>query len=226
VGTRPSGKPGTDRAALDTLIISGCKSARRIELADKALLYAQGGQADAIFLILDGFAKLSHVVEDGIEITTDLLKPGDIAGTLQQIARSCLLHEEQARAVGPLAARRVDSTELFLAMGANAQLSLLLAAYLARSKQAAQRRILRTLTQPVERRVAETLVELAHTFGAPCPHGFSLEIKLTQQDIAGLVAASRSVVSTTLNELRSRGLLDYTRDMICVNDRALALFSA
>ena len=226
MATRPAGKlSGVDRRAIDGLVRSECKTARQIALEDKGLLYAQGVPADAIFLILDGFAKVSHVAEDGTEITTDLLKPGNIAGTLPQSTRSCHWHEEQARAIGPLAARRVESAELFLAMQANAQLSLLLAAYLARSKQAAQRRTLRALTQPVSRRVAETLVELAHAFGAPCPHGFSLEIKLTQQDIAGLVGASRSVVSTILNDLRSRGLLDYTRDLICVYDSALALFA-
>ncbi len=226
MATRPTDTPsGADRWAIDGLVLSACKSARRIEIADKELLYMQGEPATAVFLVLDGFAKVSHVAEDGTEITTDLLTRTDIAGALPQSARSCHVHEEQAHAIGPLAARRVDSSELFLAMQTNAQLALLFAAYLARSKQAAQRRIVRAMTQPVSRRVAETLVELAHTFGARCPHGFSLEIKLTQQDIAGLIGASRSVVSTVLNELRGRGLLDYTRDMICVNDSALALFA-
>jgi hypothetical protein len=75
----------------------------------------------------------------------------------------------------------------------------------------------------VDRRVIESLVELAGSFGARCPHGFSLEIRLTQQDIADLVGASRPVVSSILSGLRKRGLLNYTRDMICVNDSALSL---
>jgi CRP/FNR family transcriptional regulator, cyclic AMP receptor protein len=83
--------------------------------------------------------------------------------------------------------------------------------------------VLRAMTQSVDRRVVETLVELAGSFGARCPHGFSLEIRLTQQDIADLVGASRPVVSSILSGLRKRGLLDYTRDMICVNDSALSL---
>jgi CRP-like cAMP-binding protein len=69
------------------------------------------------------------------------------------------------------------------------------------------------------------LVELAGTFGAQCPHGFSLEIRLTQQDIADFVGASRQVVSSILSDLRRRGLLDYTRDMICINDSALSLLA-
>ena len=52
-------------------------------------------------------------------------------------------------------------------------------------------------------------------------HGYTLEIHLTQQEMADLVGASRSVVSTILNDFRNRGMLDYTRDQICINDAAL-----
>lgn len=99
------------------------------------------------------------------------------------------------------------------------------AEHLAGSKRWVQRRLLRAMTQSVEWRVIEMLVELAGTFGAKCPHGFSLEIRLTQQDIADFVGASRQVVSSILSNLCSRGLLDYTRDMICINDSALSLFA-
>ena len=67
-----------------------------------------------------------------------------------------------------------------------------------------------------------TLKELSEVFGVRCLHGYALEIRLTQQDLADLVGASRSVVSTVMNELRRRGMLDYTRDLICINDVALS----
>ena len=45
------------------------------------------------------------------------------------------------------------------------------------------------------------------------------------EDIADIVGASRPVVSSILSGLRKRGLLNYTRDMICVNDSALSLMA-
>jgi CRP/FNR family transcriptional regulator, cyclic AMP receptor protein len=113
--------------------------------------------------------------------------------------------------------------QLRAAMEANPRLAVVVAEYLARSKRSAERRVLRAMSQSVDRRVIETLVELAGSCGVRCPHGFSLEIRLTQQDIADFVGASRPVVSSILSGLRKRGLLDYTRDMICVNDSALFL---
>ena len=209
---------------IDALIASMCRSAQRVKLADRAALYAQGEPANRLFLILDGFVKTSRICEDGTEITIELLKYGDIAGAIpnRQLPSE---HEELARAIGDVVAQRVLAHELRAAMEANPRLAVFVAEYLARSKRSAERRVLRAMTQSVDRRVIETLVELAGSFGARCPHGFSLEIRLTQQDIADLVGASRLVVSSILSGLRKRGLLNYTRDMICVNDSALSLFA-
>jgi CRP/FNR family transcriptional regulator, cyclic AMP receptor protein len=209
---------------IDALIASMCRSARRVTLADRAGLYAQGESANTLFLILDGFVKTSRICEDGTEITIELLKHGDIAGAIpnRQLPSE---HEETARAIGDVVVQRVLAHELRAAMEVNPRLAVFVAEYLARSKRSVERRVLRAMTQSVDRRMIETLVELASSFGARCPHGFSLEIRLTQQDIADLVGASRPVASSILSGLRKRGLLDYTRDMICVNDCALSLFA-
>jgi|GEM_PF-732636 len=209
---------------IDALIASMCRSARRVRLADRAALYAQGEPANALFLILDGFVKTSRICEDGTEITIELLKYGDIAGAIPNRQQPSE-HEETARAIGDVVVQRVLAHELRAAMEVNPRLAVFVAEYLARSKRSAERRLFRAMTQSVDRRVIETLVELAGSFGARCPHGFSLEIRLTQQDIADLVGASRPVVSSIVSGLRKRGLLDYTRDMICVNDSALSLFA-
>lgn len=55
---------------------------------------------------------------------------------------------------------------------------------------------MQNLTPSVEDRLVTTLLDLAQLFGARCTHGYSREIFLTQQELADLVGASRSVVST------------------------------
>jgi CRP/FNR family cyclic AMP-dependent transcriptional regulator len=213
-----------DEKTISVLIESSCRSASRVAVADKATLYAQGEPASALFLILDGFVKTSHICEDGTEITMELLKCGEIAGVFS-VPQLPLEYEETARAIGDVVAQRVLANDLRTAMEVNPRLAIFIAERLAESKRWVQRRVLRAMTQSVERRMIETLVELAGAFGARCPHGFSLEIRFTQQDIADFVGASRQVVSSILSDLRRRGLLDYTRDMICINDSALSLLA-
>jgi hypothetical protein len=108
---------------------------------------------------------------------------GDITGAIpdRQLPSE---NEETARAIGDVMVQRVHAHELRAAMEVNPRLVVFVAEYLAKSKRSAERRVFRAMTQSVDRRVIETLVELAGSLGARCPHGFSLEIRLTQQDIA------------------------------------------
>lgn len=170
---------------------------------------------------VSGFVKVSHVCEDGTTITMDLLKNGEIAGEFSN-PLSALRYEATGRAIGDLVVHRVLANDLRRAMEVHPRLAFFVAEYLAGSRRRVERRLLRAMTLSVECRVIETLLELAATFGARCAHGFSLEIRLTQQDIADIVGASRQVVSTILGSLRKRGALDYTRDMICIDDTALS----
>jgi CRP-like cAMP-binding protein len=60
-----------------------------------------------------------------------------------------------------------------------------------------------------EARLAATFRELSGGFATRCDHGFGQHLRLTQQELADLVGASRPVVSTILNKLRAQGLLGY-----------------
>lgn len=68
--------------------------------------------------------------------------------------------------------------------------------------------------------MAETLRELSGGFEQRCEHGFGEHIRLTQQELADLVGATRPVVSTILNRLRDQGVLGYSRDYLCVRNIA------
>jgi CRP/FNR family cyclic AMP-dependent transcriptional regulator len=43
----------------------------------------------------------------------------------------------------------------------------------------------------VRARVAETLLELVRDHAEPCAHGFAIDVRINQEDLAELVGASR-----------------------------------
>lgn len=164
--------------------------------------------------------KLSHLTEQGTEITTALLKQGDVMGGAQN--NSVIQEmEETAQALGEVNLYRIAYNDFKTLMSHRAELAWYVFEETYTRKQRIERKLRTILTQPVEMRVIATLLELAEVFGIKCIHGYALEIHLTQQELADLVGASRPVVSTILNDFRSRGMLDYTRDQICINDVAL-----
>ena len=197
------------------------RSILEMNVPKKTFLYRQGDRCSDLFWIKNGIVKLSHLTEQGNEITIDLLKRGDVIGCFQNNSLSQEM-EETAQALGEVNYYRIAYSDFKAMMSHQAELAWYVIEDMYARKQRVERKLRTILTQPVEMRVIRTLLELAGMFGIRCTHGYNLEIHLTQQEVADLVGASRSVVSTVLNDFRNRGMLDYTRDQICINDAALA----
>lgn len=217
-------KPDTEADPLNLLTQNSletwrqlCPSVQSIDIPDKGVLYRQGDACPHVFLIEKGIIKLSHITEQGNEWTIALLKQGDMLGCLQSGVGTKAM-EESAQAIGQAALVRFERDDFkTLAIDQPALLWQMFETQCFRRHQA-ERKLLSILAQPLENRVIAMLKELAGMFGIRCAHGYALEIQLTQQELADLVGASRPVISTIMNDLRNRGILDYTRELICVKD--------
>ena len=198
----------------------GYPSIQEINILNKAFLYHQGQHCSELFWIKDGIGKLSHLTKQGTEITIALFEKGDVIGCLQNNSVVQEI-EETAQALGEVNFYGIAYNDFKALMSHQPELAWYVFEKIYTRKQKVERKLRTTLTQSVEMRVIATLLELAEMFGIECTHGYALEIHLTQQEVADLVGASRSVVSTILNDFRNRGMLDYTRDQICINDVAL-----
>ena len=56
---------------------------RKINVPDKGLIYREGDRSTKVFCIIKGVVKLSVMTEQGNELTTALLRRGEIFGSLQ-----------------------------------------------------------------------------------------------------------------------------------------------
>jgi len=196
---------------------------QELKLLNRDFLYHQGDRCSNFFWIKSGIVRLSHLTEQGTEMTTALLRKGNIIGGLQDHS----IHqetEETAQALGEVNLYRMAYSDFKALISHQVELAWYVFEEIYTRKQKTERKFRAILTQSVEMRVIATLLDLAAMFGIKCTHGYALEIHLTQQEVADLVGASRSVVSTILNDFRSREMLDYTRDQICINDAALTNF--
>jgi len=194
-----------------------CPSIQSIILTDKCCVYRQGSSCSHVFLLSKGIIKVSHVSEQGNEWTVALLKRGDILGRLQADSVAKVM-EETAQALGDATLIRFEHDDFKQLLIQQPDLAWQVFETQCVRRQQAERKLLNIMAQPVENRVITMLKELAELFGIRCTHGYALEIQLTQQELADLVGASRPVVSTIMNDLRNRGILDYTRELICVKD--------
>src|SRR5262249_60609384 len=89
------------------------------------------------------------------------------------------------------------------------EVNQLLIGFLTNEVRMLNERLLEALYVPVERRVLRRVVELARRYG-PGGDG-SVEIPLTQEELAGLAGSTRATVNSVLRDAEKRGLIELRR---------------
>ncbi len=182
-----------------------------------SVIYKQGQRLREIFCVLDGQIKLSRLSRDGTEFTTGLLANGELFGAPLNDPPAFEV-PETATVKGTGNLLRVHVNEFRNLLLKHPALGLRVIELLDQRKQQMERRLECFAFKRTEARLVETLRELSGGFEARCEHGFGQHIRLSQQELADLVGASRPVVSTILNRLRKEGVLGYTREYVCIRE--------
>src|SRR6185369_2108573 len=190
-----------------------CPTARVLSLRHRDTIYRQGGSNQAVFCVLRGQVTLARVNHDGAIVTTAALSAGDFFGDGLE---GSLEAEDTAKAKGAALVWRVSLNEFRALLANHPSFSLGYIAMLTKRQRQMQRRLEGFAFKRTEVRLAEAFRELSGGFATRCEHGFGQHLRLTQQELADLVGASRPVVSTILNRLRDQGVLGYNREYVCV----------
>lgn len=190
-----------------------CPTARVVAIRHRGTIYRQGEPARAIYCVLAGQVTIARDNPDGATITTAVLAAGDFfGGALSGAAKS----EDTAKAKGAVSLWRAPVDEFRSLLQRHPDTSWEFVSNLARRQRLMERRLEGFAFKRVEARLAETFRELSGGFAMRCEHGFGQHLRLSQQELADLVGASRPVVSTILNRLRAKGVLGYSREYVCV----------
>ena len=189
-------------------------SARSITYRDQEVIYGQQTVGTHVYLVAQGYVKLSRCTASGDVFTIALLGPGNLFGRVAATGTSD--QGEVACASGTTVVLRCTCRQFEKGLEAGTGLAQLTTANLAARLYELGRRLEYTLYRELRGRVAAVLRDLVGLHGGICRHGHMLDVRLTQQELAELIGASRPAVSAELNELRRAGLIDYTRAFICV----------
>ena len=190
-----------------------CPSARIVPIRHRGTIYRQGDPAKTLYCVLEGQVTIARDSAEGAVLTTAVLGAGDFFGAALSGAAET---EDTARARGAVSLWRAPIDEFRRLLLQHPAVSWEFVALQARRQRQMERRLEGFAFKRVEARLAETFRELSGGFAMRCEHGFGQHLRLSQQELADLVGASRPVVSTILNRLRDRGVLGYNREYVCV----------
>jgi CRP-like cAMP-binding protein len=184
-----------------------------VTIRHRGTIYRQGEPGQTVFCVLDGQVTLARVSYDGATLTTAALEAGDFFGPALSGATEA---EDTARAKGAVSVWRAPIDEFRRLLLHHPAVAWEFVSVLARRQHRLERKLESFAFKRAEARLAETFRELSGGFATRCEHGFGQHLRLTQQELADLVGASRPVVSTILNKLRDKGVLGYNREYVCV----------
>jgi CRP-like cAMP-binding protein len=191
-----------------------------VDYPDQAVVYSGAAAPTHTWVVESGYIKLHRVSMQGKQATMALLGRGAVVGSIAEHPDGW---GETASAQGKVRAYRIETSALERLLATDTEFARFVTRSLSRRQAALQRRLYYVMHRKVEARLAAVLRDLVQGEGEACVHGGDVDVRLTQQDLADMIGASRQMVSTTLNEFRERKMVDYSRDFICVgNLRALA----
>jgi CRP/FNR family cyclic AMP-dependent transcriptional regulator len=190
-----------------------CPTARIVAIRHRGTIYRQGHEGRTVFCVLAGQVTVARINHDGATLTTAALGAGDFFGPALSGAPAA---EDTARAKGAASIWRAPLDEWRRLLLHHPAVAWDFVSLLAARQGQMERRLESFAFKRTRARLAETFRELSGGFATRCEHGFGQHLRLTQQELADLVGASRPVVSTILNELRDEGVLSYNREYVCV----------
>jgi CRP-like cAMP-binding protein len=184
-------------------------------------IYREGEYGDALYVLTSGVLKLFRPYSGSKEATLRLLKPWDIfghlafAGEARQRAYAEAVTECRVTKVPKVFVERAIRQEPRVAFKLMTLLELRLVQY--------EELVKCLLPRETEVRLANLLPLLAQKFGARNDGQVTIELRLTHQDLAAMVASTRESVTKVLNDMRSRGLIEVASGRITLKEpRALA----
>lgn len=167
-------------------------------------VFVHGDRADSIYILQKGRMKITALSEDGHEILHEIIGPGEIFGhtsTLLGIARTTSAQTLETSLLGEI---RQKDFESLLAEYPALSVQLLKSVGLRLKKAEAQ--LLNIICHDVSTRVRDALIDLIAAESGTQPNG-PIKIKITQQDLANLIGASRQKTWQALKELEDSSVL-------------------
>ncbi|GAB4246176.1 MAG: Crp/Fnr family transcriptional regulator [Ekhidna sp.] len=181
------------------------------------MIYFQDQSSEKIYMVSNGRVKIGTYAPDGKEIVKAILTRGEVFGELALAGED--KRQDFAQAMD--ADTRVCSmtiNELKDLMVDNKELSLKILKIIGFRLRKMERKIESLVFKDARTRIVEFLKEMAEEKGQKV--GFEMMIKnhLTHKDIASLTGTSRQTVTTVMNELRDKNLINFDRRRILIRD--------
>ena len=167
----------------------------------------QGDKSNTLFILLTGRARVITADKRGREVILSTLHPGDYLGEMSLIDNQP--HSASVRAEVQTDMLALGRAEFARCLPENSSMAYAIMKGLVQRLRQADRKIESLALMDVYGRVARALMEFAQPDREGQP---TIRERISRQDIAKMVGASREMVSRVMKDLEDRGFIETRED--------------
>ncbi len=203
---------------------AGLRFAER-RFGPKDTIFTPGDPDDQLYFLLAGTVRLYKIYGDYKEATTALLKDGGVFGKLNLVEGRW--QDVFAEAVTESRVAGIQKASLERAIKSDPAFALKLFSSLSERLRQSDEVIESLLHREVSTRLATLLINLAERFGENNGVGVLIDVRLTHQDLANMIASTREAVSKVMSEFQREGVIESrNRRIAVVNREALGEYAS
>ena len=189
--------------------------------APKDTIFTPGDPDDQLYFLLSGTVRLYKIYGDYKEATTAFLKDGGIFGKLDLVEGRW--QDVFAEAVTESRVAGIQKASLERVIKSDPVFALKLFSSLSERLRQSDEVIESLLHREVSCRLATLLLNLDERFGEENGAGRLIDVRLTHQDLANMIASTREAVSKVMSELQRDEVIESRNHRsVIVNGEALA----
>jgi CRP/FNR family transcriptional regulator, global nitrogen regulator len=184
-----------------------------------------GDPDDQLYFLLSGTVRLYKIYGDYKEATTALLKEGGVFGKLNLVEGRW--QDVFAEAVTDSRVASIQKASIERVIKSDPGFALKLFSSFSERLRQSDEVIESLLHREVSTRLATLLINLGERFGESNGVGILIDVRLTHQDLANMIASTREAVSKVMSELQRDGVIESrNRRIVIVNGEALAEYAS
>jgi CRP/FNR family cyclic AMP-dependent transcriptional regulator len=209
----------------DELLRALVQVSRTRRLRKGTMLFQQGDEGDALYGVVDGLVRICIAGESGKELTLGLMEPGDIFGEIALL--DGLSRSADAYAAEDSTLLVIDRAQFLPLLERGGRLARHVIELLCERLRENTERLGEHAFLNLGARLARKLQALAVAHGRRDGHGITIEVKLSQTELAQMLGVTREAVNKQLQIWTRQGLVRLDRGHITIADeKKLAEFQS
>ncbi|NBB23482.1 cyclic nucleotide-binding domain-containing protein [Runella sp. CRIBMP] len=180
-------------------------------------------QENYVYFLKEGIIKIIHVSDEGDEIIKYLITSGNIFGEMALLENQ-ESPNDYAIAVNDCVVCFMETNVLKMMMGNSPKMATYVRKLVGLRLRKIERRLESIILKDARTRICEFLIDFAKEYGKYKEDGLHIKNFLTHDDIAKITATSRQTVTSVLNDLRCKGILDYNSKELIISYEQVKAF--